>query len=181
MIPNTAASAAPDRCLALQAKALDHMPGEKPRFVTVHDHFDVPLDPTTDDGKATIAAMLYYEATGEVLNLSVRLRGEARPGEPADGGARPDNFGEEVTRLCREIRKPCSLAWRDSLFEQLIDLIDPQPYAASASPAVGSASDAADVAHDLSPVQRDAEGRANTEPLAPAAGSGRQGRDQQGI
>lgn len=40
---------------------------------------------------------------------------------------RPDNFGEEVTRLIGEIRKPCSLAWRDSLVEELIDLIDPAP------------------------------------------------------
>lgn len=38
----------------------------------------------------------------------------------------PD-FGQEVTRLVTEIRKDCSMAWRDSLVEQLIELIDPSP------------------------------------------------------
>jgi hypothetical protein len=48
------------------------------------------------------------------------------------------SFGQEVTRLVGEIRKPCSMAWRDSLVEQLIELIDPSP-AATLSPLCGGA------------------------------------------
>ncbi len=38
-------------------------------------------------------------------------------------------FGQKVTDLIHEIRKSKSLAWRDSLVEQLIDLIEPLPEA----------------------------------------------------
>jgi hypothetical protein len=47
--------------------------------------------------------------------------------KPIAAPAPPDNFGEEVTRLVREIRQPVSMARRDSLVEQLIELIDPTP------------------------------------------------------
>lgn len=37
-----------------------------PREVTVHDHFDVPMDPESEDGKDTLAKMAHYVATGEL-------------------------------------------------------------------------------------------------------------------
>ena len=58
-------------------------------------------------------------ARGSLVSL------EAAPDAKAERA--PTDFGQEVTRLVGEIRKPCSLAWRDSLVEQLIELIDPSP------------------------------------------------------
>lgn len=45
-----------------------------------------------------------------------------------------DDFSQKLTKLVWEIKSAKSLAWRDSLFEQLIDLLEPSP--ASAAPAV---------------------------------------------
>lgn len=46
---------------AAEAKLKAHREG------TVYDHFDVPLDPASEEGKMTIAKMDHYIATGEIL------------------------------------------------------------------------------------------------------------------
>lgn len=49
----------------------------------------------------------------------------------------PGEFGQEVTRLVCEIRKATSLAWRDGLIEQLLELIEPSPEGIPAAPVSG--------------------------------------------
>jgi hypothetical protein len=60
-----------------------------PRELTVHDHFDVPMDPESKDGKDTIAAMHHYVATGELPKQDDQVQGQ---GGTFDGGGASGDF-----------------------------------------------------------------------------------------
>ncbi|MEH6434340.1 hypothetical protein [Massilia sp. DD77] len=78
-----------------------------------------------DDGMVESGMCCWNDDTDGVIPLDDEYAPALAQQAEAAPVARPDNFGEEVTRLVNRIREPLSMAMRDSLVEELIELIDP--------------------------------------------------------
>lgn len=99
-------------------------PGNVPRLPdrvvdTLIDSAGVSRLAYDDKDQTTAVEQLVHDTCEELL---------ARLPTPAEQPA-PASTGLEVARLCREIRAAKTLAWRDSLFEQLLEQVDPAPSA----------------------------------------------------
>lgn len=75
---------------------------------------------------------------GEIMLRLGRTKSALVLAAPERSGKTADDFGLHVTRIVHEIRRATSLAWRDSLIEQLLDRIDPNPAPAASSSAAPS-------------------------------------------
>ncbi|MEM8515117.1 hypothetical protein RCH14_004477 [Massilia sp. MP_M2] len=119
VVPNTqhAESPAPDLREQFKQMAIAHMGFHEDEYL---------LDASGNFKRPQIASLFVFWKAARALPA-----GEA----PQVDVQSTHGFGQEVTRLVNEIRQPCSMAWRDSLVEQLIELIDP---AASMSPLRGA-------------------------------------------